>query len=93
MLNQEIRTYFNITDNAENNLKKYMNKRVRYRADKLSNEFIRKNGTIALTETFIVKESQYDFENKVCLRMYATSFDDTMGRVAYEDDIAVVTCD
>ena len=72
-------------------LSEFLNTTVKFK-DELANDahFISKYGTITKTSHFVIRHVQKNHKNKTVLRGYATSYDDTFGRVINPKHIEIV---
>ena len=74
---------------ATSNLKlaKFIGRKVHYKKELLTKEFVRENGTITQSEIFHIGMVQKDYQGNDCLRGFATSYDDDFGRCINPDHI------
>ena len=74
---------------ATSNLKlaKFIGRKVHYKKELLTKEFVRVNGTITKSEIFHIRMVQKDYQGNDCLRGFATSYDDDFGRCINPDHI------
>ena len=71
-------------------LGKFLGKKVRYKKELLTKEFILRHGTIAKTEVFHIGMVQKDWQGNDTLRGFATSHDDDFGRCINPDDVELI---
>ena len=71
-------------------LAKFLGKKVRFKRELLTPEFVRQNGTQARDCTFMVREVQKIYSGEMALRGYAIETNDTFGRPLEVDHVEIV---
>ena len=75
------------TETTNSYLASFLGKRVVYKSDLLTSDFIKQHGTICVENIFEIREVQVDFKGEESLRGYAP-YDD-FGRVIYPPEIEI----
>lgn len=84
-------TMYNISPETENeSLKSFIGKEVRFKKELLTDEFIKRNGTIILDHTFLIKETQFDYKGDEILRGYAVGHANDFGKPINPEEVEIV---
>lgn len=73
---------------SNSSLLPFMGRKVRYKREILTADFIRANGALSIDGIFFIQEAQVDYKGEPCLRGYRDN--DPFGRVLYPYQIEVV---